>query len=155
MKAVNKIMVAIDFSDYSLPAAQYASDLAKDVSAGLLLTNVLNQRNIDMMNQVALKVPDFSIKNYIDEYLVERKERLEEVAKKINVGNLDVEVNVCVGVPYKALLKEIEEKKPDLLIMGTKGRSNLVDMIVGSCAQKMFRRCPIPLLSIRAQQSEK
>ena len=64
MKAVDKIMVAIDFSDYSLPAVQYASDLAKDVSAALLLTNVLNQRNIDMMNKVALKVPDFSIKNY-------------------------------------------------------------------------------------------
>lgn len=155
MKAVKKIMVAIDFSDYSLPAVQFASDLAKDLSASLLLTNVLNQRNIDMMNKVALKVPDFSIKNYIDEYLVERKERLEDLVKKIDVGNLDVEVNVCVGVPYKALLKEIEEKKPDLLIMGTKGSSNLVDMIVGSCAQKMFRRCPIPLLSIREPQSEK
>ena len=154
MKAVNKIMVAIDFSDYSLPAAQYASDLAKDVSASLLLTNVLNQKNIDMMNKVALKVPGFSIKNYIDEYIVERINRLDDYVKKIDTGNLDVEVNVCVGVPYSALLEEIEEKKPDLLIMGIKGRSNIFDTIVGSCAQKMFRRCPIPLLSIRGPKSE-
>jgi nucleotide-binding universal stress UspA family protein len=142
-------MVAVDFSDYSLPAAQYASDLAKDVSASLLLTNVLNQRDIDMMNKVALRVPEFSVNKYVDEYLVDRKERLQELVKKIDIENLDVEVNVCTGVPYEALLKEIEDKNPDLLIMGTKGRSNLVDMIVGSCAQKMFRRCPIPLLSIR------
>jgi len=155
MKTVNKIMVAIDFSDYSLPAAKFASDLAKDVSASLLLTNVLNQRDIDMMNKVALRVPEFSVKKYVDQYLVDRKERLEELVNKINIGNLEIEVIVCTGVPYKALLKEIEDKKPDLLIMGTKGRSNLVDMIVGSCAQKMFRRCPIPLLSIREQQSEK
>jgi nucleotide-binding universal stress UspA family protein len=155
MKAVSKIMVAVDFSEYSLPAIQYASDLAKDVSASLLLINVLNQKNIDMMNKVALKLPEFSVKNYFDEYLTERKERLEDFAKKIDVGNLDVEAYVCVGVPYKALLNEIEEKKPDLLIMGTKGRSNLVDMVVGSCALKMFRRCPIPLLSIREQQPEK
>ena len=72
MKAVNKIMVAIDFSDYSLPAVQYASDLAKDVSASLLLTNVINQRDIDLMNKVTIHVPDFSIKNYMDE--LSRKE---------------------------------------------------------------------------------
>jgi nucleotide-binding universal stress UspA family protein len=46
-------------------------------------------------------------------------------------------------------LQEIEEKNPDLLIMGAKGRSNVADMILGSCAQRMFRHCPIPLLSIR------
>ena len=120
MKTINKIMVAVDFSDYSLPAAQYASDLAKDVSASLLLTNVLNQRDIDMMNKVALRVPEFPVKKYVDQYLVDRKEGLQELVNKIDIQNLDVEVNVCIGVPYEALLKEIEDKKPDLLIMGTK-----------------------------------
>lgn len=155
MKTVNRIMVAVDFSDYSFPVVQYASDLAKDVSASLLLTNVFNQRDIDMMNKVALRVPEFNVKKYVDENIADRSERLGDLLKKIDIGNLEVEVNVCIGVPYEALLKEIEEKNPDLLIMGTKGRSNLVDMIVGSCAQKMFRRCPIPLLSIRGPQTEK
>lgn len=155
MKTVNKIMVAVDFSDYSFPAVQYASDLAKDVSASLLLTNVFNQRDIDMINKVVFRVPEFNVQKYVEENLTDRRERLGDLVKKIDMGNLEVELNVCIGVPYKALLKEIENKKPDLLIMGTKGRSNLMDMVIGSCAQKMFRRCPIPLLSIREQQSEK
>ena len=154
MKTINKIMVAVDFSDYSFPAATYAAELAKDVNAKILLTNVFNQRDIDMMNNVAKRAPEFPVKKYVDEYLKDRRERLEDLAKKIDIDHLDVEINVCIGVPYKALLKEIEEKNPDILVMGTKGRSNLVDMVIGSCAQKMFRRCPIPLLSIREAQNQ-
>ena len=155
MKTVNKIMVAVDFSDYSLPAARYAVDLANDISAGILLVNVLNQRDVDKMNEVQSRVSEFSAEKYVEVQLNERRKRLEEMAKEIQIDNLDIDVNVRIGVPYKAILREIEEKKPDLLIMGAKGRSNLVDMIIGSCAQKLFRRCSIPLLSLREKQIEK
>jgi len=79
----------------------------------------------------------------------DRTDRLENLAKDFDADNLEFETSVRVGIPYEALMEEIEEK-PDLLIMGTKGRSDLMDMIVGSCAQKMFRRSPIPLLSLRS-----
>jgi nucleotide-binding universal stress UspA family protein len=154
MKTVNKIMAAIDFSNRSLNAARYAAKLADDVSATLLLVNVYNQRDIDKLNLVATRVPEFEEKKYIAENVKEREDRLDELAKGISGGKLDVETYVRIGVPYEALLQEIKENKPDLLVMGTKGRTNLVDAVIGSCAQKMFRRCPIPLLSIREDQAE-
>lgn len=150
MKVINKIMVAIDFSDDSFAAAQYAARLAVDVDAKLFLTNVINQRDVDVMEIAVNRVAAFSVKKYVDEQTKNRSERLEDLANKINNGNtLDVKTSVRIGVPYQALLLEIKEKKPDLLVMGTKGRSNLVDTIIGSCARKMFRRSSIPLLSIR------
>ena len=155
MKTVNKIIVAVDFSDYSVPAAQYASDLAKDVSASLLLTNVFNHRDIDMMDRAVRRFPIFTVKEYVDENLADRRERLDALVQKIDTGKLEIDLNVCIGVPHEALLKEIDEKEPDLLIMGIKGRSNLMDVVTGSCAQRMFRRSPIPLLTIRGiQQSQ-
>ena len=149
MKTINKIMVAVDFSDYSFLAAQYASNLAKDVSASLLLTNVFNQEDIDTMDRAVRRFPIFNLKEYVDEKLSDRRERLEALVKKIDIGKIEVDLNVCIGIPYEALLKEIKEKKPDLLIMGIKGRSNLIDVVTGSCALRMFRRSPIPLLTIR------
>ena len=151
MTTINKIMVAIDFSDYAVAAADYAAKLADDTGAALLFTNVYNQRDIEMMNNVATRVPEFSVKKYTIENVKERKVRLHDLAKKLMHGNQLAETHVRIGVPYEALLQEIKEKKPDLLVMGAKGRSNVVDMILGSCAQKMFRHSPIPLLSIRQQ----
>jgi nucleotide-binding universal stress UspA family protein len=154
MNNVNKIMVAVDFSNYSLPAVRYASHLAKDVSASLLLTNVYNQREIDIMDRAARRYPIFNVKEYVGEKIVNRRKRIEDLIEKINTENLEVEINVCTGYPYEALLREIKEKKPDLLIMGIKGRSNLMGVVTGSCAQKMFRRSPIPLLILREQQTD-
>ena len=149
MTTITKIMVAVDFSDYSVAAAEYAGKLAEDVGAKLLLTHVFNQRDVSLMNKAEKKFPEFSAEKNLKDHMHDRQEKFNDLVGKIKSDTIDVETNLRIGVPYEALLDEIKEKKPDLLVMGTKGRSNLVDMIIGSCAQKMFRRCPIPLLSIR------
>jgi nucleotide-binding universal stress UspA family protein len=134
MKTVNKIMVAVDFSGYSLAAADYAAKLAVDMGTKILLTHVYNKRDVDLLNMVATRVPEFSVRKYVNEHINERKKRLLELQATYAQKKLVVETSVRIGVPYDALLQEIEEKKPDLLIMGAKGRSNVMDMIIGSCA---------------------
>ena len=57
---------------------------------------------------------------------------------------------ILTGIPYRELLQAIENEKPYLMIVGVKGRSNLSDALVGSTARKLYRRSPIPLLTIPA-----
>ena len=153
MKTINNIMVAIDFSDYSPPAVKYAARLAKDVGADLLLVNVINQRDVNMMKKIASEAPAFSLEVYLEEMRKDREEGFQELIKDAGCEKAVVKTVVRIGVPYQELLEVIKVKRPDLLIMAIKGRSNLVDTIVGSCAQKMFRRSPIPVLSIRGDGS--
>ena len=152
MKTLNKLMVAVDFSDYSLPLVQYALHLAKDVTAELLLVNVLNQREIDIWKKIAEEYSAFSVEKQIEEHIRDREDRLASLSERAGCTRLDIKTELSVrrGIPHQELIEEIQEKKPDMLLMATKGRSNLVDTIIGSCAQKMFRRSPIPLLSIRS-----
>ena len=153
MKTINKIMVAVDFSDYSLPAARYAARLAEDVKADLLLVNVINQRDVNILKKIADEAPTFSFDAYLEETRKDREEGFQRLIKDAGCGGTAVKTVIRIGVPYQELLEVIKTKKPDLLIMAIKGRSNLVNTIVGSCAQKMFRRSPIPVLSIRGDGS--
>ena len=152
MKPITKIMVAVDFSDYSLPALKYGAGLARDLKAELLLVNVINQRDIDMMRKVAEQAPAFSFENYLEETRQDRQDRFDQLIEAAGCEDMPVKTSIRIGVPYQELLTYIGAKKPDLMVMATKGRSNLVDTIVGSCAQKMFRRSPIPLMSIRGEE---
>ena len=152
MGAVRKILVAVDFSQHSIKAAEYAGALARELGAKLILINVYHQRDAYMLDNVAVRYPEFPVKKYLEANLQDRKNSLAELAGKLRQDGTDIAIQVRTGIPYKALLEEIEEKKPDLLVMGAKGRSDIVDVIVGSCAQKMFRRSPIPVLSVREDQ---
>ena len=153
MSKVKKIMVAIDFSEYSIAAAQYAAELASDVDATLLLTNVINQRDVDLMEIAVKRVAIFSVEQYIEEQVEKRKKQFADLEKKLNLDGLKLETNVRIGIPFREILSDIKVHKPDMLVMGRKGNSNLADIVIGSCAHKLFRRCPIPLLTIRGDQA--
>lgn len=152
MDEVKTIVVAVDFSDYSLKAVRYAVSMARNIDAGLLLVNVINQKDIDTATKIAEEYQAFTMQKYIQDTIAFRKGELRKLIEELGIKESKVKTSIRIGVPCIELLKEIEEKKPDLLVMSTKGRTNVADMIVGSCAQKMFQRCPIPLLILRNQK---
>ena len=154
MRQFPKIMVAVDFSQYSLPSVKYAHQLARKLEGTLILVNVFNQRDVRAI-QYALETYDPVLcKKSIDDRIEERRNLLDELEKGANAQVTVVKKMVRTGIPYQELLAAVEQEDPDLMVMGTKGRSNLTDTILGSCAQKMFRRCPIPLLSLRPEKSK-
>lgn len=152
MSTIHTIMVAVDLSKYSLPTAQYATKLAADLQADLLFVNVINQRDIDAVQGIMATYATFDYEKFISDRIQERLNNVAELITKSEADPTTTRSIVRIGIPYQKLLEVIDEETPDLVVMATKGRSDLADVVMGSCARAMFRRCPIPMLSIRGDK---
>jgi nucleotide-binding universal stress UspA family protein len=150
MQKIQKIMIAVDFSDYSLPSLRYANALAASLGAGILLVNIYNERDIRAIHR-ALNVYDAALaERLIEENLATRRQMVTKLAESDKAQQTVVQSIVRVGIPHQALLDIIKEEKPDLVVIGAKGRTNLADTLVGSCARRIFRRSPVPVLMLPA-----
>ncbi len=149
MQVAHKIIVAVDLSDYSPLLVKYAQQLALGLGSKIILVNVYNRRDISSLQQAINGYDPKLCENIIKDNIAQRHKFLDDLVKEVGAEDTVIDKFVRVGVPYQEILEVIEMEHPDLLIMGTKGRSNLADTILGSCAQKMYRRSPIPMLSLR------
>ena len=149
MKNIKKILVAVDFSLYSAQVLRFAADLARELRAELTIVNVLNQRDVQAIEMIGTTYAAPTTEQFVQAVTAERSGLLDKLLMEEGAASMGAKKVIRVGVPFKEILQAVEEEEADLLVMGTKGRGNLADALFGSTAEKVFRRCPVALASVR------
>jgi len=149
MKKIVKIMAAIDFSRYSKEVLEYAGAIAENMKTDMVIVNVINNRDIEAMQRAAQMTKGFSVERWVQAQKEERLELLQRLIEETSCGHLPIKIIFRTGVPFKELMKGVDEEGPQLLVMGPKGRTDLPEVRVGSTAEKAFRRCPVSVLTVR------
>ncbi len=101
------------------------------------------------MGTIANMGYDVNGDNYVADIKAERQQKFADILKKIGHASEKIRMVLKVGRPAEELLEIALKEKVDLLIMGIKSRTELEYALIGSVAEKVFHRSPIPILSYR------
>jgi nucleotide-binding universal stress UspA family protein len=136
-----KILFPTDFSEISMKALEHIKQLKGGGTEEVIALHVIDDRTLIEAGYVD------SIRGQLEE---ESKNSMEALAKDLEGFGLKVQTHIRVGVPFKEIL-EMEKEVSDLslLIMGSHGKSNIVEMLMGSTAEKVVRKCKTPVLILK------
>jgi nucleotide-binding universal stress UspA family protein len=147
---VSKILVPTDGSKTARKAVRYAVDLAKQLSATVIVLTVVDDRPFVAQTVPAADTPANVIEP-IDDYMREAaKECAGEVKKLCDKSGVRSEIVIGKGHPVQAIVNAAEKSKVDLVVMGSHGRSALAAAVLGSVAYGVIHNeTKVPVLIVR------
>jgi nucleotide-binding universal stress UspA family protein len=91
--------------------------------------------------------------HYVEGIKAERENMLNHFIEQSDIDREHVRTIFTVGNPTDELLKLIVSENVDMIVMGIRGRTDLEHIFVGSVAERLFRRSPVPVLSHRDENN--
>jgi nucleotide-binding universal stress UspA family protein len=142
-----KILYPTDFSDSAGKALGYIKQLKQAGSQEIVLLHVINQRIIDgLMRHASLDNDIIRWKAKVKENALES---LEEMRKSLETVGYAVNCIVKTGYPWNVILDVEKKEAPSIIVMGSHGRSNLGDMLLGSVSDRVIRKSIAPVLVVK------
>jgi len=152
MIQLKRILVPTDFSEPSEQAATYAAEFARRFSAEEVHCIHVTDIPADLVATSAYYMTGPS-EQFVDQVRDESRKNLEAFAAK-NLAGLPVQTAFLEGRPFVEIIRYAREKRIELVVIATHGRSGLQHALFGSVAEKVVRKAPCPVLVVKRDERE-
>lgn len=133
---IQNILCPVDFSESGDLAFEYACAVARNHDASIEILHVAEE------SAYAEDAPPEGSESYED--------RLKhQLTNKAEASGLPVTVRLLRGSPANDIIKYATERKADLIVIGTHGRTGVKHLLLGSVAEHVIRTAPCPVLTVR------
>jgi nucleotide-binding universal stress UspA family protein len=148
---IRKILCPVDFSESSEHARRYAVVFARIHGAELYLLHVIQPPVVAVSDSPGLAGLSDQIVRDLEQ---SARARLRQVQEQTEKEHAQVTSRIVVGTPFVEIVQAARETQADLIVMGTHGRTGLTHMIIGSVAEKVVRKAPCPVLTVRLPEQK-
>lgn len=140
-----KILVASDGSTHALNAAKFAATLASDLKSESIVTL------ISVHDDVAFRhASQFVGRNEVENYLRERsREELQPAREILEASGIRHDQAIIIGHVVEEITAFADAGGYDMIVMGSKGRSGIADLLIGSIAQRVLAAAGQPVLLVK------
>lgn len=148
---MSKIVVPVDGSKNSMEAAEYAIEMAERYGSEVALVHVVNiDQNIQLLGIYRLSYPD-PIKKRVQDAQAEAQKWFTEIIRTAEQRRIRIKTDV-IDSPLSvvaALVNYADQEKAGLIVIGTRGRSGISKMLLGSVASGVVTYAPCPVLVVK------
>ncbi|MFQ5508670.1 MAG: universal stress protein [Leptospirillia bacterium] len=136
-----RILFPTDFSEHAAHAQRYALSLARQFEAELHIIHVV---------QLFSYVVDFGMDNseQYEKVQATLQKMMDELTDSLADEPIPINGELVQGDPVGEIIRIAREENSNLIVMGTHGRTALEHMLIGSVAEKVVRKAPVPVLTV-------
>lgn len=149
MTQIRRILFPTDFSERADAAWEYAQTVATAFNAEIHLLHVM-QEPVTMLPESALAVAPPAVN--MPELIEAAEQGLERISR--STQSQVTKRSVVSGPPAEEIVRYARDAKVDLIVLGTHGRTGLAHVLLGSVAEKIVRKAPCPVLTVRPHGHE-
>ena len=148
----SRILYPTDFSDVSKKALDYVIKLKEAGTREVVLVHI-----IELTDTVRIPMEMSWAKKPASEEETELNAQLEKAVKielskieaELRTAGLDVRTIVEKGTPLKEILRLEKDETVSAIVIGSHGKSNLKEMLLGSVSENVIRHSKAPVLVIK------
>ncbi len=144
---ITRILLATDFSRWAKRAEDYASALACSWRASLTVLSVAEFP--PGLN------PDYPVnQQYLADLLKHASSQLVDLKGRAERRGIAVTTRVATGIPSEEVVTAAWAEDSDLIVVGTRGKTGLAHVLLGSTAERVIRGAPCPVLTVRMEPAD-